>query len=45
MYRHDIAQHGYIFCDIDAITQLAIEIGKPLFDAEYEDWFYLVALE
>ena len=30
-YRHDITQHGYVFCAVAVRCQLAIENGDPLF--------------
>ncbi len=30
MYRHDITQHGYVFCAVAVLVQLSIKNGDPL---------------
>ena len=31
MYRHDITQHGYVFCAVAVLVQLSIKNGDALF--------------
>ncbi len=35
-YRHDITEHGDVFCAIAVITQLAIQNGDPLWKVDYK---------
>jgi hypothetical protein len=37
-YRHNLLHHGKEFRAIAIITQIGIENGEPLFQAEYEDY-------
>ena len=36
-YRHDITRHGEVFVSIAVITQLAFNMGEPLFSCGYKD--------
>ena len=31
VYRHDITQHGYVFCAVAVLVQLSIKNGDPLY--------------
>lgn len=37
MYRGDITKHGLAFRVCAIVTQLAIQMGEPLFSVDYED--------
>jgi hypothetical protein len=37
VYRHNIMRHGNVFRACAVMTQLTIENGEPLFEAEYKD--------
>ncbi len=34
-FRHDLTQHGYVFCACASLIQLSIEHGNPLFPVNY----------
>ncbi len=36
-FWHSILKHADMFCSVAIITQVAIELGEPLFDVEYHD--------
>jgi hypothetical protein len=37
VYRHNITQHGNVFCLCAVLMQLAVANDKPLFQAKYSD--------